>query len=199
MYERSVDEDGVFLNVALTTVNQLASVLNEIKTLEEQLKNLETQISQPQKQIEQATVTAERDGVLNVSVDITEGDIVTSGTVVATIIPGGESEYRVQMYVSNADIGNLEVGDTVKYSLAALPRNQYGVVDGVITNISQDAIVVNGEYSGYFLVEGTIDNTELVDKDGNVGNITVGMQSDARIVTERKIIIRYLLEKIDLF
>lgn len=199
MYESSVDDNGVFLNVSMITVNQLSSILSEIDALETQLKNLEAQIGQTETQIEQATVVAERDGVVNAAIEITEGDIVSSGTVVATIIPGGESEYRVQMYVSNADIGNLQVGDTIKYSLAALPRNQYGVVDGVITSISQDALVQNGEYSGYFLVEGTIDNTELVDKDGNVGNITIGMQSDARIVTEKKVIIRYLLEKIDLF
>lgn len=199
MHTESKDSNGEHISVSMATINQLSTLLSEIEALETQLKDLNTQINQAEKQIEQATVLAERDGIVNAASEIVEGDVLSSGAVVATIIPGGESEYKVQMYVSNADIANLKVGDTVKYSLAALPRNQYGVVDGEITSISKDAIVQNGEYSGFFLVEGTIDNAELVDKDGNVGNITIGMQSDARIVTEKKRIIRYLLEKIDLF
>jgi hypothetical protein len=57
----------------------------------------------------------------------------------------------------------------------------------------------NTGYSGYFLVEGTIDKVKLVDHNGNNGDVTIGMQVDAKIVTEEKSIIRYLFEKINLF
>ena len=75
----------------------------------------------------------------------------------------------------------------------------YGIVSGKVLSISQDVLVQDGQYSGYFLVEGSVGNTELRDKDGNIGKITIGMQTEAKIVTQTKTIIRYLLEKINLF
>lgn len=51
----------------------------------------------------------------------------------------------------------------------------------------------------YYLVEGSIENVELTDKAGNIGQVSVGMQAEAKIVIQKKTIIRYLLEKINLF
>lgn len=121
--------------------------------------------------------------------------MLLSGTVFATIIPLNETQYKVQLYVNNPDIATIETGDLVKYNIAALPINQYGMVDGYVTSISQDTMIQNGEYSGYYLVEATIDNVALSDKDGNTGRIGVGMQVEAKIVTQQKTIARYLLEK----
>ena len=103
------------------------------------------------------------------------------------------------MYVSNSDIAGIKVGDSIKYNIAALPYNQYGIVEGKVTKISQDTLIQNGEYSGYYLVEGSISNETLQDDDGNTGEIGIGMQVTGRIVTQKKTIIRYLLEMIDLF
>ena len=48
-------------------------------------------------------------------------------------------------------------------------------------------------------MEASIENKTLKDKDGNQGHLAVGMEAEAKIVTQKKSIIRYLLEKIDLF
>lgn len=53
--------------------------------------------------------------------------------------------------------------------------------------------------SGYYLVEGSIPKKQLTDRDGNSGTVSVGMQLEAKIITQKKTIIRYLLEKINLF
>ena len=60
-------------------------------------------------------------------------------------------------------------------------------------------VIQNGQYSGYYMVECSIANTVLTDKDGNSGSVVIGMQAEAKIVTQEKTIIRYLLEKINLF
>ena len=78
-------------------------------------------------------------------------------------------------------------------------RNQYGIVSGTVTSISADTLVRDGQYSGYYLVECSIANTVLTDRDGNSGSVVIGMQVEAKIVTQKKTIIRYLLEKINLF
>ncbi len=173
--------------------------MNRLESTETQIEELDAQIERTEEQLRHGTVRAEQSGVLNAASAIVAGDVITSGSVLATIIPVDESEFKVQIYVSSADMGNLKVGDEIKYNISALPSNQYGTVSGKVLSISQDALVQDGQYSGYFLVEGSIGNAELNDKDGNVGKIAIGMQTEAKIVTQTKTIIRYLLEKINLF
>ena len=93
----------------------------------------------------------------------------------------------------------MKVGDEGKYNLAADPGSQYGILKGQVTSISKDVLTRDGNYSGYYLVEASIENKTLKDKDGNRGQLAVGMEAEAKIVTQEKSIIRYLLEKIDLF
>lgn len=191
--------DGRPMAVSMTSVEMLSGVLGKVSTLEEQLEEARTQIKQLEKQIEQASIVAGIDGIVNMMNPLVAGDVMSAGTAVATIIPHKGEQFKVQLYVSNADIGNIKEGAVVKYNLAAFPSNRYGILEGEITDISQDVITDEKGYSGYYLVEATIDNVTLADKEGNKGEITVGMELDAKIVTQRKSIIRWILEKIDLF
>jgi len=199
LYREGTGTDGKPLAVSQAEAEQRASVLNSIDSLETALRQLETSIGQSAEQVGQGTITAEKDGVINEVKTVVAGDVITSGETIATIIPAGESEYKVHIYVSSSDIGNVKNGDRVRYNITALPSSQYGIPEGKVLSISKDALVSDGQYSGYFLVVASIDKSELHDRDGNTGTITIGMQTEAKIVTQEKSIIRYLLEKINLF
>lgn len=198
-YDASVDENGEPLVLSIQTVTKTVEILNNIETCENQQKEIATKIEQFENQINDCAIVAEKAGTINMISNIVVGDLISSGNTLATIIPPSESEYKVQMYVNNSDIANIEEGNTIKYNIAALPYNQYGIVEGKVNKISSDTLIQNGEYSGYYLVEGSISNDQLEDKDGNIGNLGIGMQVTAKIVTQRKTIMRYLLEKINLF
>ena len=68
-----------------------------------------------------------------------------------------------------------------------------------MTSVSGDVLTGNEEYAGYYLVEGSIGKDPLTDRNGNSASIEVGMEVTAKIVTQEKRILYYLLEKIDLF
>lgn len=197
--QNSVDGGGQRLSVSMTSMQTLAAVLEKSDTLQMQLDEVNSQIKQLRTQIKQASVSASIDGVLNLPNPVIKGDVITAGTSIATIIPENETSFKVQLYVSNADIGNIKIGDEVKYNLAAFPSSQYGILKGAVTSISKDVLTRDGNYSGYYIVEASIENKTLEDKDGNKGQIAVGMETEAKIVTQKKSILRYLLEKIDLF
>lgn len=199
MYQSNVDENGIPVSISLATIEQISSLLTQLENLTSQLNELNTQIQQTEEKISQGTIIAEQSGVVSVISTLVKGDSITAGAQVATIIPPSESEFKVQLYVSNSDIANISVGDSVKYNLSALPSNQYGMVDGTVTSISADTLVQDGQYSGFYLVECSIANTTLSDNDGNSGSLVIGMQVEAKIVTQTRTIIRYLLEKINLF
>ncbi len=199
LYQNSVDESGTPLSVSLAAVERVASVMNSIESAEAQLRELDVQLERAEEQLRHGTVRAERSGIVNAASAIVAGDVIASGSVLATIIPVDEGAFKVQIYVGSADMGNVKVGDGIKYNISALPSSQYGIVSGKVLSISKDALAQDGQYAGYFLVEGSIGSTELRDRDGNVGKITIGMQTEAKIVTQTKTMIRYLLEKINLF
>ncbi len=199
MNRRSIAEDGEPLSVKIGTMEKLSSLLSDREILDDKIDEINTRILQTEEQMSQAVVRAEKAGIVNMVTPLVPGDVLPCGTNVMTIIPPSESEYKVQLYVSNSEIANIDVGDIVKYNIAALPYNQYGILDGYVTSISSDALVMDGQYSGYYQIECSIANTELTDKDGNTGTVGIGMELDAKIVTQEKTILRYLLEKIDLF
>lgn len=199
LYKKSADSNGRPLSISMATVEQISSILARKETLLAQVDELDAQLQQLKEQVAQGTIKAEQSGIISVNATLIRGDMITAGTTVATIIPYYESEYKVNLYVSNADIANIAVGDAVHYNLSALPSSQYGVIDGVVTKISSDTLVRDGQYSGYYLVEASIAGQELTDKDGNSGSISIGMQLEAKIVTQEKTIFRYMLEKINLF
>lgn len=199
LYQSNVDKNGVPLSISLFTIEQISSLLSQQEKLLLQLDDVDTQIKHAEEQILQGTIVAEQDGIVSVFSTLVKGDTLSAGNSFAAIVPVNESEFKVQLYVDNSEIANIDVGDTIKYNLAALPSAQYGMVDGIVTSISTDALMQDGQHSGYYLVEGSIARKDLVDKDGNSGSITIGMQVEAKIVTQKKTIIRYFLEKIDLF
>ena len=198
LYGSNVDEKGQPIQLSLLTLEQISGIAGELETAKNSQKDVDVQIDRAEEQLKQGTVKAEKAGVINQLATIVRGDNISSGSVFATIIPLNESELKAQIYISSAYVGKVKVGDTIRYNITALPSNQYGSVTGKVLSISQDAIVQDGNYSGYFLIEGSIDQTKLVDKDSNVGRVVVGMQVEAKIVTERKSIMNYLLEKINI-
>ena len=70
---------------------------------------------------------------------------------------------------------------------------------GTVTMVGKDVVLADGEYSGYYVAEGDIENKTLYDRDSNPGVIGAGMRVEGRIITQRKRIIVYLLEKLNLY
>ena len=184
-------------SASYTNETQL-TLLNERKTLENKINELEEQIKQTKLEIEYGTIRASGSGTVNCIKELAKGDIISAGTVVATIIPPREGSAKVVLYVENTDIGNIEEGDRVRYNIAALPGSEFGEVTGTITRVSEDVTQNEGQYSGYYLVEGSLEQDILTDSEGNRDKIALGMQLEARIITKEITIIRYLLDKLGL-
>jgi len=199
MYESNLNESGEIQAVSMAVTEQTSALLNQRDSVQNQLDEINSQMLQLEEQIQQGTVTAQCDGTVSAIQTLVAGDVVSAGTVVATIIPRNENVFKVQLYVNNADIANVESGDAVKYNIAALPSSQYGTAKGEVTSVSTDTTIQDGQYSGYYLVECTIETNSLHDSDGNIGAISTGMQVEAKIITQEKTILRYLLEKINIF
>ncbi len=198
-HKRNIIEGGNLLETELIKAGEIKSIEDKIEAARDSIAQLNTNIKSAGEQINEGSIVAEQDGTVNLIKKVGKGDIVDSGAELATIIPTGENKYKVILYIHNSDIAGIKIGNTIKYNLLALPASKYGSVSGKIEKISKDTIVREGTYSGYYAVEGTIESLRLKDRQGNIGEVTIGMEIEAKIVTEKKTILRHILEKIDLW
>lgn len=128
-----------------------------------------------------------------------EGDTLQGGVEVLSIIPENDSDYKVNIYVGNEDIGKLKNDMKVKFNVYAFPNSEYGYLMGTITSISNDLKVDQSSGSAYYLVEAILDKNKLYNSKGQKANLKAGMACQAQMITENKRILIYLLEKIDLW
>lgn len=184
--------------VERTKVQEIVSTDEKIKAVKENIQTVEQNIKKLQLDIDNAVVRANMDGVINILAELYSGDFIASGNNVLTIIPDKDSAFTMQIMISNKDIGEINTGDTVKYSFAALPYREYGQVTGKITSISKDAITNETNGQSFYAVEATVPGGKLVSNSGKQGEIKVGMLCESNIITKSKSFLRYFLEKIDL-
>ena len=186
-------------SVSSLKINELKTTIESITAYNSKIDELKSQLKTIQFEIDNATVTAAIDGVVNSNVELVDGDVLATGTQVMTIIPAGGSAYKVNIYVSNRNIGKLKKGMKVKLSLDALPNSEYGYLIGKITNISEDIKVERENTYGYYLVEAIVENKALYDKNGKEAELKPGMSGQAKIIVGEKSIFRYVMEKLNLW
>lgn len=184
--------------VERTKSQEIIATDEKIKNISDNITAIEQNIKKLQLDIDSAIVRANIDGVVNVLSQIYEGDFVASGSEILTVIPDKNSAFTMQILVNNQDIGEIHIGDDVKYSFAALPYREYGQVTGKITSISKDSIIDKNSGQSYYTVEATVPATKLFTKAGKQGEVKVGMLCEANVVTKQQSYLMYFLEKINL-
>lgn len=68
----------------------------------------------------------------------TSGTVVAPGTILLTLVPQDEP-LQAEVWVSNLDAGFVRPEQQVKIKLAAFPFQQYGMLDGIVRQVSADA------------------------------------------------------------
>ena len=68
----------------------------------------------------------------------TVGTVAAPGTILMTLVPRGDS-LVAEVWVGNQDVGFIREGQAVKLKLAAFQFQKYGMVEGVVRQVSADA------------------------------------------------------------
>ena len=85
-----------------------------------------------------------------------------------------------------------------KCELSSYPESDYGYLKGKISYISNN-IKANNNDEYYYIAEIEIDDNSLISKDGTKVNLKDGMNLEARVITGKESVMKYLLKKIHLF
>ena len=147
---------------------------------------------------------APQDGVIKDLATHTSGTVVQPGTVLASLVPQ-EGRLKVEVWVSNEDIGFVRPGQNVKLKFAAYPFQKYGMGHGTVEHVSADAqseeeardagMVAAGQRPLRYkaLVALASDALEM---DGRQYPLSVGMQTAAEILLGDRTVAEYLLSPV---
>lgn len=193
------------LNATDTEVNADISVMTEKNSVNAELLSYENKKTECENNLNslniqegKCVVTASTSGYISMNTEQKKGAYIQEGTAICQILPQEDNRFHAEIYVGNSDIAKLQEGQQVKFEIAAYPASEYGYFTGVIDTISKD-IKVDQSGSAYYLVKVRCDKTTVVNKNGDTGTIKNGMACQAKVVIDEQNVLRYLLEKIDLW
>jgi len=174
----------------------VAQINKEVSNLQIKFMQLKSQLLDINKNISSSYVKAPITGNVELLENLNSGDYIPAGLKIAKIIPAVGVNYKMVITVKNRDISKLKEGQIIKYRFISLPYKEYGVSIGKISEIASDVSVEDKSNLNY-KIEATINNTKLVSNKGKIKYIKTGMLSETRIITGRKKILYYILEKLD--
>lgn len=179
-------------------IDSLVAIDEAISAIDDELVALEKRLKSIEIQIEESIVKSPVDGIINVVREINNSELLEVGAEIATIISEEKDSYKIELFVSNKDIAKLKKNNEIKYNFHALPYREYGYLSGKITTIGVDSKVDRSSGMSYYSVESYMKNVPVYSYKGNEGEIKIGMTCEAQVITERKKILYFLLEKINI-
>lgn len=100
------------------------------------------------------------------------------------------------IYIENTSIGSIKENDDVQIEVVSLSRNDYGVINSTIDNISDDVVVDESKGKKYYTVSCPLNNNSLSDKHGNSVELKNGMEAKVSIISYKTSYFNYILGKI---
>jgi len=167
-----------------------------LDALNRELDSLQNQMLTTTQAKDNAIVRAQMDGILVLNGDLVAGNMLGAGTSIGTIMPTTE-QLRVQLFIPEANIAEIAVGQRVEYIVSSISFAEYGRASGTIVSISADSLA---DESGlrFFRAEATLDTSTLTNRRGETRTLQPGMLVEARAISGSQRIIYWLLDMINL-
>ena len=189
--------------------------LDDLSQAQQKANSLRNQLVQATQKSQEQTLKAPVDGTVQQLAIHTVGGVVTPAQALMIVVPA-DSKLEIQAMVSNRDIGFVHEGQEVAIKVDTFNFTKYGVLDGTIKSVSQDAITQQkpplsaedqkksgaenetSEPKGQELVymaHVALDKTQM-QIDDRLVNLSPGMAVTVEIKTGTRRVLEYLLSPI---
>jgi membrane fusion protein, peptide pheromone/bacteriocin exporter len=165
----------------------------ELTKLCSERDNCLMQIDLLKKQRELFVILSPVEGTVESFCGIYTGTNLQSGQAVAIISPS--NAMIAEVYIPAKNIGMLQSGMPVKIQVDAFNYNEWGMLPGRISGISDDYFLVNNV--PVFKVKCSLNTSVLELKNGTPGIIKKGMTLTARFMIARRSLFQLLYQKSD--
>lgn len=120
----------------------------------------------------------------------TTGGIVTEAQLLMKIVPEGQ-QLEVEVVLPNKDIGFVNEGMKAELKIHTFPFTQYGIIEGEVVSMSDDAIL--SEKDGLIYTMRLKMARHYMEVNGKSVNLLPGMAVTAEVKTDQRRIIEYFL------
>jgi len=180
-------------DLELLKESQLSAWHQERRGFEKEAEEYRTQLTQAQWEKENLNIRAPVKGTVQGIFGIYPNSPVFVNQSLAEISP--DTDLVAEVFVSPADIGLLQKGMDVRMQINAFNYNQWGLLTGKISEISNDVQLVKDQ--PVFTVMCTPDQNYLKLKNGYQSKFKKGMTLQARFVVTRRSLWQLLYDKVD--
>lgn len=137
------------------------------------------------------TLTAPIDGVVQQLAVHTVGGVVTPAQQLMVIAPR-EAQLEVEAWIENKDIGFVNAGEEAEIKIESFPFTRYGVVEGSLLHVSQDAVPVDNVGLVYN-ARVKMSKTTMQVENGKEVQLSPGMSVTVEVKTGQRRLIEYFL------
>ncbi len=164
--------------------------LNELADLDSKLRSFDQEILKAETRVNETRLTAPVAGTVQQLAVSTIGGVVTPAEKLMLIVPD-EDALRVDAWLPNKDIGFVHDGQAAEIKVETFPFTKYGVIDGEITNISNDAIA-DEDLGLVYLAQVAMAKSTMWVND-KVVNLSPGMAVTVEVNMGKRRLIEFLL------
>lgn len=164
--------------------------LGRLAQTEVQIDNLSQELIKAKDRNSLMTLSAPVSGKIQQLAINTIGGVVTPAQELMAIVPA-DTDIEVEALVLNKDIGFVREGQAVEVKIEAFPFTKYGTIEGIVTNVSRDA--VNNENLGLVYPTRISIKQKSIPAAGGEILLGPGMSITAEIKTGKRRIIQYLV------
>lgn len=165
----------------------------EASQYRKELKDLSDQKVQLTEQKKLYQLTAHIDGTIQGLSGLQTGSFVSAGQKIGEISP--DSALLAINYVKPSDIGLIKKGQEARFQIDAFNYNQWGLLTGMVTDISDDIVMIN--QNPYFKVKCKLNKDFLQLKNGYKGQVKKGMSFSVHFTIARRSLYQLLYDKVD--
>ncbi len=170
----------------------------EITELETAAKINQAQLKQIEDSLLFTKVLAPIDGIIQEVSVFNANDWIQAGQHLFNLIPDDERLTKVELLIPAKQAGKIESGIKVKMRFPSLPYHEFGGTEGKILVIEPDTKHSQNN-EAFFLIKADLEKKSLTDKKGKVYPLRVGLQVDARVIVSKTTLLKFVLEKLNLW
>lgn len=128
---------------AATVAEYQMNVLSDLDKTRGQVSELQAELAKAQQRLREGVLTAPIDGTVQQLAVHTIGGVVTPAEPLLVIVPE-EGHLMIEATVQNRDVGFIHAGQVVRIKVETFNFTRYGLIDGVVMNVTRDAVAAGG-------------------------------------------------------
>jgi len=175
-------------------INYNTEIYQERSQVTGEIAELEVRLPAIRQRLNETEIRSPINGIVNRVFFNSVGAVVSSGEVVAEIVPTG-GQLLIEAFVDPKDIATIEPGQAAKISLTAYDPSKYGFLLGTLTKVSADTVFREETKSSAYSVNVSID-TEIYENKGVPVSIVPGMIAQVDIIRGERTILEYFWQPI---